>query len=77
MKRLLITIIVLGLIGCTDKVVSVDYYKAHLDEANKELMRCFTVKGENNMNCENAHTAIAWKASKDDNEKTSKNLSKF
>jgi len=57
-KKLLLILLGLGVVACSDKVVSKEYYKAHLDEAKTQLALCKNDKDANNVSCENARAAI-------------------
>jgi hypothetical protein len=59
MKKYIILLSVIGLLGCEDKLVSQDYYYQHLDEARQEVTKCGANKDENSVNCSNARKALS------------------
>lgn len=76
MKKLIIGSMLGMLIlnGCEKNVISKDYYVAHLDEAEAEIIKCTNDKEENSVSCDNAHEAIADNALKEQRAKTLKNM---
>ena len=62
MKKLLsATLLALMLSGCGQKVQTIEYYKAHLDEATKVAKDCRTADKTNQdvlQNCKNAVAAL-------------------
>lgn len=69
MKKVLLILIGLTVISCSDKIISKEYYKAHLDEAKEELIKCKNNKDENSLNCDNAKEAIQMAFSEEDDKK--------
>lgn len=74
MKKILLVLIGVSVIACSDKVISKEYYRAHLDEAKQEITNCKISKDENATNCENALFAIQKEASRQDDIKVANNL---
>lgn len=73
-KTILILIMVDFLVGCGSKVISQEYYEAHITEANDEVVKCFKNKDENSLNCENAKNAISRQSAKEQKKQISNNL---
>jgi len=59
MKKIIILLGIIGLIGCEDKIISQEYYYQHLDEAKQEVAKCSTSNDENSVNCNNAQRALS------------------
>jgi len=58
MNKLILILIGLTVISCTDKPVSEQYYKAHVDEAREQDKKCGVDKNANATSCNNALLVI-------------------
>jgi hypothetical protein len=63
MKKLLFTLITgMVLVGCSEKINSIDYYVAHEEEAEAEQIKCKKMEGKDirtEPNCYNAMRAMS------------------
>ncbi len=75
MKKIILILGTIGVLsGCGSKLISQEYYEAHLSEASDEIVKCYKDKDENSLNCTNAKNAISHQSAKEQEAQISKNL---